>query len=129
MYAGNWGPPLFSGDLRKGIHDRPIKVLGTEGKEILRRGYAGETNPMGLTYAVAIRYKGPGPNEPNPVNLHVICRLPRKSARFRENLNAHDLSRIPRTPYIYVEGKATRLFKTKAVSEIGRNKAENPPSC
>jgi len=53
-----------------------------------------QTNPMRLTYAVAIGYKDSGRNKPNQVILRVIYRLPRKLARVLINMNANDPLRI-----------------------------------
>ncbi len=49
-----------------------------------------ETNPMDLSYALTIRYKNSGQSKPNAVNFCMFYWLQRKSARFSENMNAHD---------------------------------------
>ena len=48
-----------------------------------------ETNPRGLTCAVAVRYKDSGQDKPKRVILLAIYGLQRKSAQFSANLNAN----------------------------------------
>ena len=59
---------------------------GEIGDFALRGG--GKANPRGLTQAVAIRYKDPGPSEPKAVIFRGIYWLQLKSGRFSGNLNA-----------------------------------------
>ena len=67
------------------ICDCPIKVLDKGDAGDFAPRYAGETNPRGLRYAGARRYKNSGPNKPKAVIFPVIYRLQRKSARFSGN--------------------------------------------
>ncbi len=72
------------------ICDRPIKDSWRRGGRDSARSGAGKTNPRGLSQAAAMRYRNSGANKPKPVIFLVIYLLQRKSARFSENMNAHD---------------------------------------
>ncbi len=69
------------------ICDRPIKVFGEGAGRRFSVEDAAETNPMGLSQAVAIRYKNSGQSKPNPAIFLAINGLQRKSASFSENMN------------------------------------------
>ena len=81
------------------IFDRSVNVLGNEEVGDFAPRDAAKTNTRDLRYAVAIRYKNYGQNNPNAVIFRAIHWLRRKSVRFSGNLHA-DRSIKKFRPYI-----------------------------
>ena len=74
------------------IFDRSANVLGNKDVGRFAPRGAAKTNPIDLSWAVAIRYKNFG-HKPKSVIFLAIYQLQRKSARFSENTNANVPSR------------------------------------
>ena len=96
--------------------------LGTNRRREIRSRDVRETNPKGLTYAVAARYEGSGQNKPNSVIFRAIYGLQRKSVPFFPNLNADSIkdSSYP-TCNLCVKWKSIHVFSKSDAGAAGDN--------
>ena len=108
--------------------DRPIKVLEEgEAGDFARRD-AGETNPRGLKYAAATRYKNSRQNKPKPVISRAIYGLQEKSARFSANLNGNDPSRIPSLMCLDRHPSIRASENRRCFRSVAHARGSEPPS-
>ena len=111
------------------IYDRPSRFLDTGNVADFAPRDAGETNPRGLSYAVASRYKNSGTNKPKPLIFPAVYQLQRKPACFSANLNADedDPSRIRSLKSFDAPSHASMRELARESRRAGRRSAARGP--